>query len=93
MREATKFNEQAGDNHKATDGKNKASSDRCKAIHATGTDPRGLGMMQPEGRPQRSESRCKRVHVAGTGPRDLGIMLPEGRPQLNKLENVTWYRC
>jgi hypothetical protein len=57
----------------------------AKMIHAIGTDPHGLGMMQPEGRPQLYENE-KTIHTVGTDPHGLGMMQPEGRPQLNENE-------
>ena len=32
----------------------------ARTIHATGTDPSGLGMMQPEGRPQQSKLKMQK---------------------------------
>ena len=31
------------------------SLSKCRKIHATGSGPSGLGMMQPEGRPQQGK--------------------------------------
>ena len=35
--------------------KRQISLGKCRKIHATGSGPSGLGMMQPEGRPQQGK--------------------------------------
>ena len=59
---------------------------KCRKIHATGSAPSGLGMMQPEGRPQQGKLKtyAKVIHATGTDPHGLGMMQPEGRSQLNE---------
>ena len=61
----------------------------ARGVHAAGSDPSDLGMMQPEGRPQQGKLKAwtKGIHTAGTDPRGLGMMQPWGRSQLEmKLE-------
>ena len=50
----------------------------ARGVHATGSDPSDLGMMQIEGRPQRSKlkTQAKGINAAGTDPRGLGMMQP-----------------
>ena len=55
-------------------------------IHAIGSGPSGLGMMQPEGRPQQGKlkTEVKGIYATGTDPCGLGIMQPRGRSQLKR---------
>ena len=45
--------------HKTTSitGRKHGPKINARGVHATGSDPSGLGIMQPEGRPQQSELR------------------------------------
>ena len=56
------------------------SSGRCKMIHATGTDPRGLGMMQPEGCPQQGKLKMQNGTRRRDRPMRLGDNAARGAP-------------
>ena len=79
--------DRAGDNRRQVKQGEQINFGKCRKIHATGSGPSGLGMMQPEGRPQQGklQTYAKGIHVIGTDPRGLGIMQPEGCSQLNEL--------
>ena len=47
--------DQAGDNRKPVKHGKQINLGKCRKIHATGSGPSGLGMMQPEGRPQQGK--------------------------------------
>ena len=42
----------AGDNHRQIKHGRQIGLGKRRKVHATGSSPSGLGMMQPEGRPQ-----------------------------------------
>ena len=44
-----------GDNSWQVEHGEQVNLDKCRKIHATGSGPSGLGMMQPEGRPQQGK--------------------------------------
>ena len=47
--------DQAGDNRKPVKHGKQINLSKCRKIHATGSGPSGLGMMQPEGCPQQGK--------------------------------------
>ena len=48
-----------GDNRRQVKHGRQIILGKCRKIHATGSGPSGLGMMQPEGRPQQGKLRHK----------------------------------
>ena len=78
--------DRAGDSCRQVKHGKQISLGKCRKIHAAGSGPSGLGIMQPEGRPQQGKlkTKAKGIHATGTDPCGLGIMQPEGRSQLKR---------
>ena len=51
--------DRAGVNRRLVKQGRKISLGKCRKIHPTGSDPSGLGMMQPEGSPSKVSYRHK----------------------------------
>ena len=71
MRDAARCN-QASDNHRELMQGDKLVRIDARMIHATGTDPCGMGMMQPEGRPQQNKLKMQKDTRCRDRPTRLG---------------------